>query len=137
MKKNSSLMRDESGAITAMTVIMLAAFVGLMALVVDLGHLHIVQNELWNAADACALRGARAFMPRRHPAGGVPWTHPGRHGRPRLTVDKAIRRDNTALDQAVPTTEMQVGILGIDSDTNRVWDWKPGGNWVGVAPSWT
>ena len=62
MKKNSSLMRDEGGAITVMTVIMMAAFVGILAIVIDLGHLHTVQNELRNAADACALRGARAVL---------------------------------------------------------------------------
>jgi Flp pilus assembly protein TadG len=61
-KKVSFLIRDESGVITALTVIMMAAFVGLLALVIDLGHLHIVQNELQNASDDCALRGARGFF---------------------------------------------------------------------------
>ena len=68
MKKIRFLIRDESGAITAMTVIMMAAFLGILAVVIDLGHLHTVQNELRNAADACALRGARAFYADDHHA---------------------------------------------------------------------
>ena len=56
-------MRDESGVITAMMVIMMAAFVGLLALVVDLTHIQTVKNELQNAADAAALAGARALCP--------------------------------------------------------------------------
>jgi hypothetical protein len=60
-KKISLLIREEGGAITVMAVIMIFAFLGILAVVIDLGHLHTVQNELRNAADACALRGARAF----------------------------------------------------------------------------
>jgi hypothetical protein len=55
-------MKDDRGAITAMTAIMLAAFLGLLALIIDLGHLQTVKNELQNAADDCALAGARAFV---------------------------------------------------------------------------
>ena len=60
-KKISWLIRDEGGAITVMTIIMMVAFLGILAVVIDLGHLHTVQNELRNAADAAALAGARAF----------------------------------------------------------------------------
>jgi hypothetical protein len=60
-KKISLLIREEGGAITVMTVVMIVAFIGILAVVIDLGHLHTVQSELRNAADACALRGARAF----------------------------------------------------------------------------
>lgn len=63
MNKTSRFWKDTGGSITALTVVALIAFVGVLAFVVDLGHLHIVQNELRNAADACALRGARAFLP--------------------------------------------------------------------------
>ena len=60
-KKISLLIREEGGAITVMTVIMTLVFLGILAVAIDLGHLHTVQNELRNAADACALRGARTF----------------------------------------------------------------------------
>ena len=38
----------------AMTALLLAVMVGLLAIVTDLGHVHTVQNELRNAADAGA-----------------------------------------------------------------------------------
>ena len=63
MKKRISLLiREEGGAITAMSVIMIFVVLGILAVVIDLGHVHTVQNELRNAADACALRGARGFF---------------------------------------------------------------------------
>ena len=45
-KKISLLIRDEGGAISVMTIIMMVAFLGILAVVIDLGHLHTVQNEL-------------------------------------------------------------------------------------------
>ena len=68
-KKISLLIREEGGAITVMTVIMMIAFLGILAVVIDLGHLHTVQNELRNAADAAALAGARSLMPMTAPGG--------------------------------------------------------------------
>ncbi|MBW1991109.1 MAG: hypothetical protein JRI59_03090, partial [Deltaproteobacteria bacterium] len=38
--------------------------VALLAVVIDVGHLHAVKNELANAADAAALAGARALFPK-------------------------------------------------------------------------
>ncbi|HLD48012.1 MAG TPA: pilus assembly protein TadG-related protein, partial [Desulfobaccales bacterium] len=68
-KKISLLIRGEGGAISVMAVIMIFAFLGILAVVLDLGHLHTVQNELRNAADAAALAGARSLMPMTKPAG--------------------------------------------------------------------
>ena len=64
MKRITSLIKDDRGAITAMTVIMLAVFVGFLAMVIDLGHLHTVQNELRNAAmpAPCAAPGRSCRM---------------------------------------------------------------------------
>jgi hypothetical protein len=61
MKKTLWLITDEHGSIALITAFLLAVFVGVLALVIDLGHLHTVENEVRNGADACALRGARAF----------------------------------------------------------------------------
>jgi Flp pilus assembly protein TadG len=126
MQKNSSLIRDESGAITMMTVILMAAFVGLMAIVIDLGHLHIVQNELGNAADACALRGARAFVP--DDLTGMTATAPDPDNaktQASLTVVNN-RSDDKALTD-LPIADIQVGVWNCET-----------GNWVGGAPvfSW-
>jgi len=68
MKKISLLIKDDRGAISVLTVIMIIAFIGILAVVIDLGHLHSVQSELRNAADACALAGARALMPLSDPS---------------------------------------------------------------------
>lgn len=61
MSRRLRLLKDNRGVISAMTAVMLAMFVGLLAIVVDLGHLHAVRLECGNAADAGALAGARAL----------------------------------------------------------------------------
>ena len=81
-KKISWLIRDEGGAITVMTIIMMVAFVGILAVVIDLGHLHTVQNELRNAADAAALRwGPAPYVHDATPVGRLPAEPPWPHGR--------------------------------------------------------
>jgi len=61
--KYSFFFKDSRGSATVMLAILMFAFVGLLAFVIDLAHLQNVKTELWNAADDCALRGARAFLP--------------------------------------------------------------------------
>ncbi len=61
MKPRHSLLKDSSGSILVATVIIMTAFIGLLAVVVDLGHLFVVKSQLQNAADAGALAGARAL----------------------------------------------------------------------------
>lgn len=56
--------KGQSGAVIATTAICLMMFLGLLGLVLDLGHLYLVRSELQRAADASALAGARAlFLP--------------------------------------------------------------------------
>lgn len=55
-------MRESQAVTGVMTAILIALFVAVLALVIDLGHLHGVRNELQNAADAAALAGARALV---------------------------------------------------------------------------
>jgi Flp pilus assembly protein TadG len=55
--------RDESGAVMVLTALLLVALLGFAALVIDIGHLMVVKNELQNAADAGALAGANNFAP--------------------------------------------------------------------------
>jgi hypothetical protein len=133
MKKIRFLIRDASGAITAMTIIMMIAFVGIMAVVIDLGHLHTVQNELRNAADACALRGARGFLPDDVDSAGlktVPPSPDDAKGKAQLTIDKN-KSDNQALD-SLPLGDMTVGIWYANPaespDPNQQlqpWVWPP------------
>jgi Flp pilus assembly protein TadG len=62
MRPQSYLLKDERGAVAPITIIMLVAFFALLAIVIDLGHLMLVRNQLQNAADAGALAGADALI---------------------------------------------------------------------------
>jgi hypothetical protein len=66
-KKLRLMLREEDGNILILTALLIAVFVGMLAFVLDLGHVHSVRYELQNGADACALRGARAFFPDNGP----------------------------------------------------------------------
>lgn len=50
---------EENGASVPLMAVFLLVFVGFLALVVDLGRLYVVRNELQNTADAAALAGAK------------------------------------------------------------------------------
>ncbi|MBE9580697.1 MAG: hypothetical protein IMF18_03655, partial [Proteobacteria bacterium] len=56
-----SLSRDQRGVTAIMVAICLFVLIGFGALAVDIGHLCVAHNELQNAADAGALRGARVL----------------------------------------------------------------------------
>lgn len=62
LKRFFFFMKGSGGVSGMMTALLIGIFVALLALVVDLGHLHGVRNELQNAADAAALAGARALV---------------------------------------------------------------------------
>ena len=131
-KKISWLIRDEGGAITAMTVIMMAAFVGILAVVIDLGHLHTVQNELRNAADAAALAGARRLMPMTAPVGGPaepPWpmeTPPPCEDAKQAAIDTAY------LNKAAGAAQEKNITLVPGEVVTGVWDFKPVDNRAGT-----
>ncbi len=59
----SSPGRGDSGAVAVVTALCLTVFFGMLALVLDIGHLYVVRGELQNAADSGALAGARALAP--------------------------------------------------------------------------
>ena len=58
-----SFSQDESGGVAVTTAICLVFLIGFVALVLDVGHLQAVRNEVQNAADAAALAGTRALFP--------------------------------------------------------------------------
>src|SRR5208337_891495 len=62
MRPQSSLLKDDRGAVAPITIVLMVAFFALLAIVIDLGHLMLVRNQLQNAADAGALAGARALF---------------------------------------------------------------------------
>lgn len=52
-------LRRQRGAVAVIVGIALIALMLMIGLVIDLGHLFIVKNELQNAADSCALSAVR------------------------------------------------------------------------------
>lgn len=55
-------LEERRGVAGMMTALLIIIFVAILAIVIDLGHLHGVRNELQNAADAGALTGARELI---------------------------------------------------------------------------
>jgi hypothetical protein len=54
----------QRGAIAVMVALMLTMLLLVAGIVLDLGHVHVVKDELQNAADACALSAARELNDR-------------------------------------------------------------------------
>lgn len=59
MKFLASTGKRQSGSVAIMVALSLFVLVGMIGLVLDLGHLYIIKTELQNASDACALAAAR------------------------------------------------------------------------------
>ena len=57
--KASIITKNENGAVLILVVIGIVMLIGMTALAFDVSHLVVAKNELQNAADAGALRGAR------------------------------------------------------------------------------
>lgn len=57
----ASLLKDDSGQILPWVTVMLVALMGVTAIVVDLGHAMICENELQAGTNAAALAGAQAL----------------------------------------------------------------------------
>ncbi len=58
MGTKQAVRRQQRGAVAIVMSLFLVVVVGVLALVVDLGHLYVTKTELQNAADAAALAGA-------------------------------------------------------------------------------
>lgn len=56
------LSRDTRGATTILVAVFLFALITLVGLIIDLGHIHVVRQELQNAADAGADAGAMSLF---------------------------------------------------------------------------
>lgn len=59
MRRSPAVPSRQRGVVAIVVALMLAALVGMIALVADLGHLFVTRTALQNAADAAALAGAR------------------------------------------------------------------------------
>ncbi len=56
---NKQAMRHQRGAVAIIVALCLTLLIGMLGLVLDLGHLYVAKTELQNAADAAALSGAK------------------------------------------------------------------------------
>jgi hypothetical protein len=54
--------KNQRGAVLVLVAVILTGFLALAALVIDIGNMHVVGNELQNAADAGALAGAQELV---------------------------------------------------------------------------
>jgi len=122
--KKITFLRDCSGATSMMTVILMGAFIGVLALVIDLGHLHTVQNELSNAADACACRGARAFVPDYITDITEVDPDPANAKTQASLTILVNKSDNTSL-QDLPIGDIEVGIWNYTERKLYSWAWPP------------
>jgi Flp pilus assembly protein TadG len=59
MNRMPRFKKRQQGAVAIMVGLSLFILVGMLAVVVDLGHLYVAKTELQNAADAAALAGAK------------------------------------------------------------------------------
>lgn len=124
MKKIRLALGDERGSINTLTVILMAAFLGGLAFIIDLGHLHTVQNELRNAADACALRGARAFFSDTLTELSQVDPDPNNATAQASLTIGVNKSDNIALKD-LPLADIQVGIWDYVGKNLLPWQWPP------------
>jgi hypothetical protein len=127
MKRRVPFFKDCSGSVASFGILMFV-FVGLLAFVIDLAHVKTVKTELSNAADACALRGARAFLPDNIPTTEYAEDDPD-PDRAKTQAYNAIadnRSDNTAFQEGdLSEDDIQVGIWDYVNRTLLGWQWPP------------
>jgi hypothetical protein len=117
-RRRFSFLRDESGGVAVITAICLVFLIGFVALVLDVGNLQAVRNEVQNAADAAALAGARALFPLNgYPDTGlIPLTEP-----PFVTVAVQTARDTVGQNQAGSIVNLTTAAGDVQTGT---WDWN-------------
>jgi Flp pilus assembly protein TadG len=110
--------RHDSGSVAVITAICLGFLIGFVALVVDVGHLYAVRNELQNAADAAALAGARALFPLNgYPdATLIPLTEPP-------FCDLAVTSGRTAAANNQAGGVVNLATAPTDVETG-IWNWN-------------
>lgn len=59
IKDSHHCMQQQQGAVAIIVAICLTLLVGMLGLVLDLGHLYVAKTELQNAADSASLSGAK------------------------------------------------------------------------------
>jgi len=132
MKRGSLLWKDSSGSALWLVAIFMFIIAGILAFVIDLAHVKTVKTELSNAADACALRGARAFLPDELPVGNHTVEMDPDEVRAKTQAQDTITKnksDNSAFELAdLPLGDIDVGIWDYEAQDwlyGGVWQWPP------------
>lgn len=119
MKLIYAFLKDADGSIAVTMVVLMVVFAGLLAFGMDLAHLQTVKNELQNASDDCALRGARGFYPDTiHGLENADQPNPDDA---KTKASQAIG-DNNSDDNAfhmVPLTDLPIGEIEVG-----IWDYS-------------
>jgi Flp pilus assembly protein TadG len=106
-------LENQQGSIIVVVAIAMIAIVAVLAVVIDLGHLHAVRQELQNAAEAGALAGTRALF-----------DLPGdlsTKSYPDCTRGPQTARNATALNK----TDMTKDVIVLETDAQVIrWDWQ-------------
>jgi hypothetical protein len=107
-------LENQQGSIITIVAIAMIAFIAVLALVFDLGHMHSVRQELRNAAEAGALAGARALFPLRP-------LNPPPTDLPYCTLALQRARETAAANK----TDIDKDVTVIAADAQLIhWDWK-------------
>lgn len=123
IRKITSFIQERQAAVAPLTAICLVILLAGMALVVDLGHLYVVQAELQNAADAGAQAGAQALFNLSatiEPAPVIPLCDQARLAARQTVGSNAA--DGAAL--TIPEDDAQMGIWAFQSATGK-WEFTP------------
>jgi Flp pilus assembly protein TadG len=88
------------GSVLVMVSLMLAAFIALAALAIDLGHLYVVRTELKTAANAAALEAAANFLNGDGTINGLTYE---------LAADQAARNQSDKIPVSLATGDVQLG----------------------------
>ncbi len=124
MQRIVLFIKDSRGSMVALTAFLMFVAVGVLALVIDLGHVQAVRNELANAADSGALAGCRALFPLDNYPALAPANDPPFCFIPGGAVDTALK---TAL---LNKTDFK-GIEVADADVVLGWwDWNNDGPFI-------
>ena len=109
---NTQATQHQRGAVAIIVALCLVVLVGMLGLVLDLGHLYVAKTELQNAADAAALSGAKE-------------------------LDGSLAGVNSAKDRAIEAAgknKYDLNAIAVTIDeANLEFSSSPDGPWVSVA----
>lgn len=113
----------QQGAVAIIVAISLVVLIGMLGLVVDLGHLYVTKTELQNAADAAALSGAKQLD---RTAEGI-CCGDGTGGTKRSAVFSAIEAAGKN------KYDLRSKVVNITAANNIVFSSSPDGPWVNAS----